>query len=98
MNLQEAAQAALDVQDACNLSGVARSFAEVMQALSSHAWEHKLGTAWKNEHPVARLFISKMADLCGLGEGALAHDRYHDAYTECQQLAKAEPVLQNKTQ
>jgi hypothetical protein len=39
MTLQEAAKEALQVQDACNLSGVVKSFARVVDAL----WEEAQG-------------------------------------------------------
>jgi hypothetical protein len=57
---------ALDVQDACNLSGVVSSFSSVM----SKIWEEARkvegrGTKWVNEHPIAILYSSKIASLSG---------------------------------
>lgn len=65
MKCREAACAAIAVQDACNLSGVAFSFAEVMQAICDEQRRLGEGTDWKNRNPVAQLFLWKMADLAG---------------------------------
>jgi hypothetical protein len=65
-NEQELAKLALQVQDACNLSGVVHSFSAVMTDL----WElsrtvEGRGTAWVNQHPVAKAFASKIESLSG---------------------------------
>lgn len=66
MTYQEAAQMALDVQDASNLSGVVHSFSEqVMPALWEEAHKRGEGTAWVNHHPIATLFIDKLVSLNG---------------------------------
>lgn len=84
--LQKAAQDALMVQDACNLSGVARSFQEAVQAVNEEAHQLGEGTDWRNNHPVIRLFVDKLASLCGM-QGPLAYDNYGAAERECRQLA-----------
>jgi uncharacterized protein (UPF0548 family) len=66
MTYQQAAKAAIEVQDACNLSGVAFSFAEAMQAICDEQCRLGEGTDWKNRNPVAQLFLWKMVDLAGL--------------------------------
>jgi hypothetical protein len=66
MTYREAARTAIAVQDACNLSGVAFSFAEAMQAICDEQNRLGEGTDWKNRNPVAQLFLWKMADLAGL--------------------------------
>jgi hypothetical protein len=62
--ITQLAQLALDVQDACNLSGVVHSFSQVMTDLREIAraegWE---GTDALNRHPIALLFSSKIASL-----------------------------------
>jgi hypothetical protein len=62
--IRELAQEALDVQDACNLSGVVHSFSRVLTDLRAVAraegWE---GTSAINMHPIAVLFSSKIASL-----------------------------------
>ena len=87
MTLKDAAQNALDVQDACNLSGVAITFADVMRCLCEHV---QTGTYNRNNHPIAVLFTNKMANLAGQhaeGNGATA---YGAAYDACQALARGE--------
>jgi hypothetical protein len=61
MNLRQAAQTALDVQNACNLSGVVRSFVEATDAIRESG-EYS-GTKSVNVHPITTLFISKLASL-----------------------------------
>ena len=60
-SLKELAQEALQVQDACNLSGVAHAFADVLRDLG----DHTAGTDERNTHPVVRVFLNKMIDLAG---------------------------------
>lgn len=66
MTLQEAAQAALDVQNACNTSGVVHTFVQAMSALLVEANRIGGGTYWANQHPIAKLFVFKLADLAGM--------------------------------
>lgn len=80
MTIKEAAQSALDAQDACNLSGVVFSFAKVMQVICDEANRLGKGTEWKNQHPIVVLYLDKLADLarcCDRGNNAtfrLAYD------------------------
>ena len=55
-------QDALIVQDACNLSGVVRSFSKHMQTLCDMGIDN---TRDRNRHPVCVLFSSKIASLTG---------------------------------
>ena len=59
------ARDALNVQDACNLSGVVFSFVEVVRKLGDYAHEHAKGTAWKNKHPLVQLWVDKLGHLAG---------------------------------
>ena len=64
MTLQQAAQQAMDVQDACNLSGIVRSFDRIVQeVLKPEAERLGKGIEWVNEHPISKLFIDKFASL-----------------------------------
>jgi len=65
MTLQQAAQQALDIQDASNLSGVAFAFGRAMQAVCDAGRDH--GTDWRNTHPIVTLHLLKMAELNGCG-------------------------------
>jgi hypothetical protein len=64
MNIQQAAQAALDCQDACNLSGVLASFKEVVhEVIWPEARRIGKGTEWVNQHPICTLFLNKLSSL-----------------------------------
>jgi len=80
--LAQLAKEALIVQDAVNLSGVAQSFASVMIELA----DHTNGTRERNEHPIAVLFIDKMADLANL-RFTTSYD-YSEAYSKAYQWAE----------
>jgi DTW domain-containing protein YfiP len=84
MTLQDAAQTAIDVQDAVNLSGVLASFHHVViDALWPEARRLNKGTEWVNQHPICTLFLDKLADLNRRGD-------FSSAYTEVKLLANAE--------
>lgn len=82
--LKQLAQEALDVQNACNLSGVAQSFARVMIDLG----EHTKGTDERNTHPVAILWADKIAHLTGTQD--LGNSAVTKAYSICHDLAKGQ--------
>ena len=63
MTYKEAAEQALACQDACNLSGVAHTFAEAVSAVWDEAHERNEGTEWVNVHPICTLFIAKLQSL-----------------------------------
>jgi hypothetical protein len=63
MTIQEAAQTALDVQDAVNLSAVARSLVSVLDVLWTQAREEGKGTDYVNTHPIVTLFLDKLTSL-----------------------------------
>ena len=89
MTIQQAAQQALDVQYACNLSGVAKSFSQVIQeALWPIAHRDGVGTRWVNSHPVVTMFLLKMAELNGCGD--TMHESYEGAEKACKELASRE--------
>ncbi len=61
--MKELAQSALDVQDACNLSGVVHMFSSVMTDLRAN--NPDMGTDDLNHHPISVMFSSKVASLSG---------------------------------
>jgi hypothetical protein len=66
LSIQQAAQLALEVQDACNLSGVAYAFAEkVLPAIWNESRQQNKGTDFVNSHPIVTLFLDKLASLNG---------------------------------
>ena len=85
-NLQQAAQCALDVQTACNLSGVVRAFAAITETLWDEARKGGRGTDFVNTHPISRLFAEQISHLSGAGMGDI--DTYTVAARECERLAR----------
>jgi hypothetical protein len=84
-SIQDAARLALQVQDACNLSGVVRSFHEVLtETLWPEARRLNMGTDWVNNHPISRAYADKIASLAGTQLDELAAGRAFDA---CYELA-----------
>lgn len=64
--MKEMAQEALDIQDACNLSGVVHAFARLLPDLRARLEEMgEGGTDKVNQHPVSVMFSSKIASLTG---------------------------------
>jgi hypothetical protein len=76
------AQEAIQVQDAVNMGGVARRFAEVVATLQSNGLVQ--GTDDLNRHPIVRMWVSKMHDLAGMG--LTDPDQFSLAYSMCRQL------------
>lgn len=69
---------AIDVQDGCNLSGIAQSLAEVIKRIEG-------GTDFKNTHPIVQMYVYKMYTLafptCNLPEG------FSEPYLVCKDVA-----------
>jgi hypothetical protein len=75
MTMQQAAQTALDVQNACNLSGVLASFKEIVhEVLWPEARRLGHGTEWVNSHAIVALFLSKLTDLNGYQDFSQAYE------------------------
>jgi len=74
-------QAALDVQSACNLSGVVHSFSAVIKRVWDEANALGKGTDWVNSHPICRLYAEQIAYLASKTD-------YFDASKECREKAK----------
>jgi hypothetical protein len=64
--LRDLAQDSLEVQDACNLCGVARSFAEVCVELKN--WAHQDGDFREKRDAIVKMWISKLEHLAGLDQ------------------------------
>lgn len=76
--IQQLAKDAIDVQDACNLSGVVHSFSQVVTDLRTILTnEGKFSTDRLNTHPVVILYSNKIASLCG-SESGLEFSRAYD--------------------
>jgi hypothetical protein len=61
--LQHAAQTALEIQNAVNLSGVVRSLYETVDVLWAEARKQGKGTGYVNAHPIVTLFLAKLVSL-----------------------------------
>jgi hypothetical protein len=85
--MAELALSALQVQDACNLSGVVHSFSAVLKQL----WalldsEGKAATTDINEHPISKLYADKIASLAGVQNVSMTE--YAKAYDACTKLSE----------
>jgi len=82
-SLKQLAQDAIDVQDACNLSGVVYGFARAMESLC----EHVSSSAERNTHPVAVLWASKIASLTRCeSDLSMGRSVFSCAYNACADL------------
>lgn len=64
MTLRAAAQAALDVQEAVNISGMVYWLDQIIKnVLYPLAIKNGHGTKWVNEHPIVTLFTFKIASV-----------------------------------
>jgi hypothetical protein len=81
MTVQQAAQQALQVQDACNISGVVRSMVQVIDAIRDG------GTRSISEHPAVYLFAYKVMALTG-HEPLDQWEAYGAAETACKAMAE----------
>ena len=92
--LVNACREAIDVQGACNLSGVVRSFARATEVLEAFGratdvlWDvarhYGHATDWVNRHPVCRLFAEQVVWLTA-GKSILSEGHKRDgflSYTE----------------
>ena len=79
--VRELAREAIQVQDACNLSGVAHSFAKAMSDLG----EHTNGTDERNRHPIVRVYLDKMCDLTGVG---ICGEAFSDSWAKVREMAE----------
>ena len=85
--LQQHAQDALNVQNACNLSGVVHSLDTVVSDLWEYANKNDEGTHFVNTHPIVQAYVDKLASLSEI------QDSYHNvlqAFGACESLAKEE--------
>ncbi len=89
-------QQALDVQDACNLSGVVYGMKQMMDAVCAEAQELGQGTDYRNTHPLVMLWLDKLCHLAGIQacQGASAQERIDVAFDEAyRQTRETEQVM-----
>jgi len=104
MTMKEAAQTALDVQNACNLQAVLAAWARCQPTIrdaqfSPSGIEHNVGGTARR-HPVNVMFLAKVASMMVVATDCLGgvyedatidsgKDLFREAYAECQRLATA---------
>jgi hypothetical protein len=88
--IEQLAQEALNVQNACNLSGVVHSFSSVISDLWLIANQNNQGTKWINEHPISILFADKIAQL--VGNYLELPTMVSCAFRRCEELSKGEKI------
>jgi hypothetical protein len=91
-NLKREAQRAIDVLDACNLSGVVHSFSEVTRHLWDHARAEGKGTDFVNRHPIAVMYATKIGELTRVAVIADDASDWSRCYDICKRLAVGEDV------
>ena len=83
-SLKELAKEAIEVQDACNLSGVIhawdRAVVELRQLIPNQ------DTDFYNTHPINQMYASKVHDLTQMGLSD--YDSFAGAYHDCKNLAE----------
>lgn len=84
--LQHAAEQAILVQNACNLSGVVNAFSRALAIVR----ENTNGTNEANRHPVSVLFTAKIMHLTR--SGSMDGQTFEDAYNACHDLVTGGPV------
>jgi hypothetical protein len=86
--IQDLAKEALQVQDACNLSGVVHGFSRAVTELREilRATGGDLSTDAVNQHPICKMWASKIHDLARMGLGDT--DAFGNAMRLCFKLAE----------
>ena len=84
--LTDWALAALDVQDACNLTGVLNAYSELGTILWQRSNALNKGTNWVNCHPLSVLFADKIAQLAGVQN--LGTEAFRKAYSWARKAAE----------
>jgi len=78
---------AFNTQNACNLSGISKWFATVLDKIWDEARERKRGTDWVNQHPICRLMAEQVSHLSG-GGSCSGSTTYHFTYNYCLERSK----------
>ena len=83
--LKEHAKDALNVQNACNLSGVVHSLDKVVTDLWEEANRIGKGTDWVNTHPIVQAYVDKLASLARVQSNV---NNVFDAFEACRKIAE----------
>lgn len=87
--LCDAYRDAMLIQNACNLSGVLRTWVRHLATLNDIARDQNLGTDWVNHHPINILFASKVASLTGCESSGV----FSQAYQAAQEQIAADRLI-----
>ncbi len=86
--IKDLAQEAINVQDACNLSGVVHGFSRAITDLRAHLeQEPGFSTDKLNTHPICILWSDKIASLTGSTSDAIFGQAYRTCQDLCQDLS-----------
>jgi hypothetical protein len=80
---------AITVQDACNISGVIKSMASVLDRINDTAHTKGLGTDWINRHPILILYASKLASL--------THSEFQNEFSTAYRVCKENSLVLSDT-
>lgn len=81
--LKQLAEDAIQMQDACNGFAIANAYGKAMSDLRDALKEagESVGTDELRNHPINRLWASKIHDLAGMGLSDM--ERFDEAYMWC---------------
>jgi hypothetical protein len=85
--LAEIAQESIDIQDACNISGLARAFVKAIDTIRESGIDSNYDLA---THPIVTLYASLNLTDCLCSD---CMDNFGKAYSAVQALAKSEVKL-----
>jgi hypothetical protein len=91
LTLTEAATLTEHAMDACNLSGLAHDFPRIMETAWDDVRTRGGGTAEANTHPLAVLWLVKMAELAALSVGDPDSGAVHRAFAWLRERAQDQP-------
>jgi hypothetical protein len=74
--IAQLAEEAIAIQNACNPLGLSKSYATSLQELADNLRQQGLPSDTKAicNHPINRLWVSKLHDLAGMGSASQAYD------------------------
>ncbi len=87
--IQELAKESLDVQNACNASGVVHAMSRMMTDLWEIAREKGKGTDWVNQHPIVIVYLDKLASLADCQE---YNSKVFKAFDQVSDLAEGKEI------
>jgi hypothetical protein len=92
--LHDLAAEAVAVQDACNPLGISKSYATALDALRAALGAAGLdnGTAAISQHPINKMWASKIHDLASMGWSDT--ERYGEAYAACRELSVSPALME----